>query len=208
METVSTTQRSYGGQTADERVAARRERLVAAATTLLATRGESGTTMTGICAEAGLTERYFYESFRSRDEALVAALDTTARRVAATAVAGVQAASGDQATRVRAGLAAVIDLVVADPAAGRVMVLESTANAALRAHRHELLGWFSDLVSEEAQEIFGADAWPQPRARLHAMAFVAGLAELVAAWLLGEIEVGRDELVDLGSDLFTALARR
>lgn len=208
METVSTTQRSYGGQTADERAAARRERLVGAATALLAERGESRTTMTAICAEAGLTERYFYESFRSRDEALVAALDATARRIAATAVAGVQATSGDPATRVRAGLAAVIDLVVADPAAARVVVLESTANAALRARRHELLGWFSDLVSQAALEIFGDDAWPQPRARLHAMAFVAGLSELVAGWLLGDIEVGRDELVDLGADLFTAVARR
>lgn len=208
MDSVSTTQRSYGGQTADERVAARRERLVAAAASLLAERGESRTTMTAICAEAGLTERYFYESFRSRDEALVAALDTTARRIAAIAVAGVQATPGDPATRVRAGLAAVIDLVVADPAAARVVVLESTANAALRARRHELLGWFSDLVAQEAQGIFGDDAWPQPRARLQAMAFVAGLAELVAGWLQGDVRVGRDELVEIGSDLFTAIARR
>jgi hypothetical protein len=98
--------------------------------------------------------------------------------------------------------------VADDPAAGRVVVLESTANAALRASRHELLGWFSDRVAEEAREIFGADAWPQPRARLHAMAFVAGLAELVAGWLQGDVAIGRDELVDLGSDLFTAIARR
>jgi AcrR family transcriptional regulator len=205
---TSTPQRSYGGQSADERVAARRARLIRAATTLLAERGESSTTMTGICAEAGLTERYFYESFRSRDEALVAALDATARRIAAAAVEGVQATSGDPAARVRAGLAAVIDLVVADPAAARVAVVESTANAALRSRRHELLGWFSDIVSQEAVEIFGDAAWPQPRARLHAMAFVAGLSELVAGWLLGDVDVTPDELLELGADLFTSVARR
>jgi AcrR family transcriptional regulator len=205
---TTTPQRSYGGQTADERVAARRERLIRATTSLLAERGESHTTMTGICAAAGLTERYFYESFRSRDEALVAALDATARRIAAAAVEGVQATAADPVARVRAGLAAVIDLVVEDPAAARVVALESTANAALRARQHELLGWFSDIVSKEALEIFGADAWPQPRARLHAMAFVAGLSELVAGWLLGDVDITPDELLDLGVDLFTAVARR
>lgn len=32
-------------------------------------------TMTEVCARAGLTERYFYESFRNLDELLVAIFD-------------------------------------------------------------------------------------------------------------------------------------
>ena len=35
--------------------------------------------MTAICPEAGLTERYFYESFANRDAALVAALEARHR---------------------------------------------------------------------------------------------------------------------------------
>src|SRR4051812_40220917 len=73
---VSGTERSYGGKTAAERVAERRARLVAATIDVLATSGEAHATMTAVCAAAGLTERYFYESFESLEDALLAALDS------------------------------------------------------------------------------------------------------------------------------------
>lgn len=202
------TTRSYGGQTAHERAAGRRERLVEATIASLAGQGEAGTTMTAVCAGAGLTERYFYESFVSRDEALVAALDAAASRIAQTAVTAVAESDGDPVDRVRAGLSAVLDLLASRPELGRVVVLESSANEALRRRRHELLAWFGDIVAEEARTIFGAQAWPADRARLHAVAFVAGLGELVAAWLLGELGLTPERLVEIGTDLFGATARR
>ncbi|MDP2774022.1 MAG: TetR/AcrR family transcriptional regulator [Nocardioides sp.] len=200
--------RSYGGQSADERVAARRARLVEATITLLAEQGEARTTMTAACAGAGLTERYFYESFGSRDEALVAALDAAALQIAETAVAAVAERQGPPVDRVRAGLSGVLDLLGDHPALGRVVVLESTANAALRTRRRELLVWFGDIVAAEARSIYGARVWPADRARLNAMAFVAGLGELVAAWLLDELDLTPEHLVELGTDLFAATAQR
>lgn len=203
-----TSTRSYGGQTADERAAGRRVRLVDATIRLLAEQGEARTTMTAVCAGAGLTERYFYESFSSRDEALVAALDAAAARIAETAVTAVAASAGSPVDRVRAGLSAVLDLLDEEPAVGRVVVLESTANPALRQRRHGLLRWFGDVVAAEARTIFGERAWPDDRARLHAVAFVAGLGELVAAWQLGELDLTPARLVEIGTDLFAATAQR
>jgi hypothetical protein len=43
---------------------------------------------------------------------------------------------------------------------------------------------------------------------VHGLVFVAGLAELVATWLAGELEMTQDELSRTGSDLFTAVSRR
>ena len=77
--------RSYGGKTAEERAQDRRARLVDATIALLAEHGEAGTTMTAICARAGLTERYFYESFAHREDALLAALDHVCEQIAAAA---------------------------------------------------------------------------------------------------------------------------
>ena len=164
--------------------------------------------MTAICAEAGLTERYFYESFAGRDEALLAALDAVSEEIAATAVAAIEAATGPATERVRAAIGSVVDLVVREPATARVAVVESAANPRLRARRHELVGVFADLVAREAAELFGTDAWPAPRARMHGVVFVAGLAELVATWLAGELDLTAEEVTDAGSDLFTAVARR
>lgn len=200
--------RSYGGKTADERAADRRERLVEAAITLLATRGEARTTMTAVCAEAGLTERYFYESFGSRDEVLIAALDSVSEEIARTTLDAVSTSSGDPAARVRATIAAVVDFVVAAPNKMRVAVVESNANATMRTRRHELLGTFAALVASEAREIFGDETWPEPRDHLQAVIFMAGLSELVASWLLGEIELTPDELVTTASDSLVALMRK
>ncbi len=199
--------RSYGGKSADERATARRARLVDAAITLLATTGEGRTTMTAVCAEAGLTERYFYESFSSRDELLVAALDHVSDDVARTALEAIAATSGEPASRVRAAIGAVVDLVVAAPDTMRVAVIESNANVALRTRRHALLGSFADLVADEARALFGDETWPEPRARVQGMIFIAGLSELVASWLLGEVELSADELTTTASDAFVALLR-
>ena len=67
--------RRYRGVSGDERRADRRRRLLEAGLQLLGTVGWEQTTMTAVCAEARLTERYFYESFRNREQLLLAVLD-------------------------------------------------------------------------------------------------------------------------------------
>src|SRR3954451_18403936 len=56
-------QRTYGGVSADDRIAARREKLLDAGLELFGTRGYAGTGVKDVCRQAGLTDRYFYESF-------------------------------------------------------------------------------------------------------------------------------------------------
>ena len=72
-KTVPAPARSYGGLAMEERVAARRARFVEAGVELFGTQGFRGATVRGICAAAGLTDRYFYESFASM-EALLASV--------------------------------------------------------------------------------------------------------------------------------------
>jgi AcrR family transcriptional regulator len=208
MSGVTTSTRSYAGQTGAERTAARRARLVGATIELLAAQGESRTTVTAICAGAELTERYFYESFRSRDDALVAALDSVSEEIAGTALTAIAASAGSPEDRVRATIDAVVDLVVAAPDKMRVAVIESNANAVMRARRHALLGSFADLVATEARTLFGDATWPPPRDHRQGVIFMAGLSELVASWLLGEVELTPAELASIASDSFVALLRR
>jgi AcrR family transcriptional regulator len=63
--------RSYAGATDAQRRGARRERLLDAGLAIIGTQGYSAATLRAVCAAAGLTERYFYESFANR-EALLA----------------------------------------------------------------------------------------------------------------------------------------
>ena len=62
----------YGGIDARERKAARRETFVEAGLEAFGTIGYARSTIADICKEAGLTQRYFYESFKDKEALLVA----------------------------------------------------------------------------------------------------------------------------------------
>lgn len=200
-------QRSYGGRTAEERTAERRARLVAAAIDVLAERG-AGATMTAICTAAGLTERYFYESFANTDEALLAALDAVADEIAALAVDTLEQTPGSPEERVHTMARAFVDLVVASPAKGRVAVIESNSLPHLRARRAALIGVFADIVAREAVALYGDQAVEPAQARLNGIVYIAGLAELVAGWLNQDIDLSPDDLVETAGDLFGALTQQ
>lgn len=70
---AATEGRAYGGLSGADRVAARRARFIDAGVALFGSQGLRATTVRGLCAEAGLTDRYFYESFASV-EALLGAV--------------------------------------------------------------------------------------------------------------------------------------
>jgi AcrR family transcriptional regulator len=205
---VGTPVRSYGGKTAEQRAQDRRRRLVTATIELLDEHGEAGTTMTAICARAGLTERYFYESFTHRDDALLAALDHVSTEIAAAAVGVLDRTSGSPEDRVHAVMASFVDLVSRQPALGLVAVVHSSATPTLRARRHELIRTFAELVAHEASTLYGEDAWPADRARLQGLVYIAGFAELVAAWLTDEVDMTPEELTATARDLFVTLSRR
>jgi AcrR family transcriptional regulator len=59
--------RRYAGASQADRQTDRRERLVRAAIEVFGRAGREGATVAAICAEAGLTARYFYESFPNRE---------------------------------------------------------------------------------------------------------------------------------------------
>lgn len=201
-------ERSYGGRTASERAAERRARLVRATATVLAERGTARTTMTAVCAEAGLTERYFYESFRHLDEALVAALDDVAERILGLITAVVASTPGTAGERVRAAAESLVGLVVAEPAMVRVAVVHSTGTPVLRERREALVEGFAEAVAAEAAALYGPRAWPAPRALAQARVLVAGLADLVGAWTEGRSDLDAAQLVEVAADLFEQVLRR
>ncbi|MET0840089.1 MAG: TetR/AcrR family transcriptional regulator [Marmoricola sp.] len=199
--------RSYGGRSALERTEERRQRLVEAAITVLAAQGDRST-MTAICQEAGLTERYFYESFANRDAALVAALDHVSDEIATDAVRVLQETDGPVQDRVLAMTRAFAEWASTRPERAIVAVVQSSATGPLRARRHELIRVFADLAAREAAELYGEGAWPADRARVQGIVFIGGLAELVASWLSGEADLDTDQLAGVVADLFVSLGRR
>ncbi|MGN6781164.1 MAG: TetR/AcrR family transcriptional regulator [Marmoricola sp.] len=194
----------YRGLSAAERAADRRERLLDATLAVWAD-PTVRTTMTGICAAAGLSERYFYESFRNLDEALTAVLDAIATEIEQTTQAAAQAAGEDPAARVHASVAAFVQLLVDDPAKGRVAIIESVGMPALRGRRTELLRHFAHRTAEEAHELIGLPRRGSREEEIAGLLFIGGMAELITAWLDGVLEATPEELVEEAARGFLGL---
>lgn len=126
--------RRYRGVSAEDRREARRAALVEAAIRLYGERGFASTSIEAVCAEAGLIKRYFYESFASATDLLVAAFE----RITAALFERIDAADGDD--RVAAMLTAFFTALQAHPQFARVFLVEMSgagpaAEAALEATR-------------------------------------------------------------------------
>jgi AcrR family transcriptional regulator len=204
---VASTTRPYGGVSAEDRRAERRARLIEAGLELLGDRGWAGTTVRGVCAEAGLSERYFYESFGDRERLLAAIFDRVAAEAAKAVLAAVEAAPHDAGAKARAGIDAFVRLLAEDPRRARAMLIESLGNEALQRRREQAFRSFAGLVSEQGRSFYGSDAVAELDAELTAVALVGGLAELVILWLDGSLAVSRERLVDHCAQLFVVSAQ-
>ena len=162
--------------------------------------------MRPICARAGLTERYFYESFSGREELLLAVFDRIIEEATAAVLLAVEDSPHDARAKARAAIAAFVDLMTDDPRKGRVAFVEAMGSEALMQRRLETLRAFAALIAEQGRAFYGRKAVRREEAELTAFMLVGGLAETLIAWLRGELDVPRDRLVDHCARLFVAAA--
>jgi AcrR family transcriptional regulator len=198
--------RPYRGVSAEQRRAERRERLIEAGLEVIAARGWPAATVREVCAEARLTERYFYESFEDRGALLVAVFDHVAERAAQAVLDSVRDAPRDASVQARAAIGAFVDLVAEDPRKARVLFLEAAGSEALAQRRRQAINAFARLVRDEAAEFYKVPGPLLKDAELTAHALVGGLAQLLMAWLSGELKVSRKRLIDHCAELFVAAA--
>lgn len=203
MATATAPTRSYGGESATQRRAVRREQLLAAGLELLGSESED-TTVRGVCERARLTPRYFYESFENLDELLVAIFDRIVAEASTVILAAVEQAPAEAHAKSRAGIGSFVDYLTEDPRRARVAFVEGRALEPLVRRRAAAMRQFSDLLAGQAREFYGAGREAKPLLDLTASLLVGGLAELLMSWLGGDLDLGRDELVEDVTELFVA----
>lgn len=198
--------RVYGGMTGADRRAERRAQLIEAGLDLLGAAEEDRLTVRQVCRRAGLTPRYFYESFADRDELVAAVHEHVVQTIAAATLAAVETAGERPAARIRAGLGQLVRSVAGDPRHGRVLFSVTLTNPLLARRRLESSEFFARLLSGQARRSYGIP--DGPRLELIAQFLVGGLAQTLTAWLAGAIAMTEDEIVAEYVTIFTALAGR
>ena len=137
-----------------------RERILDATEALVAEKGAGAATIEAIVKGAGVSSVTFYEHFRSKEECLLAALDRAVEELRAEVRDAVPAGAGwDE--RVRAGLAALLAAVDAEPArAGLCFVEAQRGGPQLRARFDEALdAAAAELDDPLGQALAGGLAW-------------------------------------------------
>jgi AcrR family transcriptional regulator len=113
-----------------------RERLIAGVAEAIAENGYAGTTIAHITRHAAVSRRTFYEHFTSKDECFIAAYDTVMEQLREH-VAKAFDEQDDWPHAVRAGIAAMLGFLAAEPNLARLSMVESLVAGPVVVERYD-----------------------------------------------------------------------
>lgn len=187
--------RPYRGVTAGDRVASRREALIDAALEVFAAEGWAAISARRVCEQAGLTRRYFYESFDGVDALLGAVFDRITGEVTQAVRFAAADGTGALSDVLRRAVSAGLDVVASPPAKGRFLAASLTVGNSIAAHRARSVDDLAAIV--EAALSTQRDGRPigAREARVTAIIAVGSILSIVDSWLTQEIDLSREEVV-------------
>lgn len=203
------TSRSYDGKSAETRRRARREKLIAAGIRLIGTQGYANTSLNALCQEAGLTKRYFYESFESMEALLVAAFGSISTALQQHVIRHIRAHSRPDAM-IQTGFRGFFEYIQAHPEQGRVYLIEALSVHSLRS---QLLGGGGGEVSafllQTTQQYIPEDADVAPEILAIIAQGAVGAAVFVGQnWIASDFEQPIEELVTAVSEICFGIGQR
>ena len=197
----------YGGVSADERRAARRAQLLGAGLEILGTRGWAQLSVRGVCREAKLSTRFFYESFADLDALAVAVFDDIHRRASAAMLEAVAAAGDAPADQARAAIGTFVHELTADPRRARVVVVEALGSPPLMGRGQDAMRETTRLIAGLGRAIYQPPPEADRLVDVTATLLAGGIAELLVAWMDGSLAIDGETLVDDCAELFMATVR-
>ncbi|MEV0337791.1 TetR/AcrR family transcriptional regulator [Nocardia sp. NPDC050713] len=198
---------SYSGQSVAERQVERRALFFEAALTVFAEKTYAQSSITDLCAAAGLSRRQFYEQYSGREELLVEVYDRIhAQARAAVAEALAAAGTTDTRTLLDAGIRAYVGAVVGDIRKAKVAFVEIVGvSEAVELHRARVRDEWGAVVEVAAAAL--PDVRTPPGGwRVAMAAFIGAVNGVVHQWSLDEPRPPVDVLVDVLTTLLRALA--
>ncbi|MFC7447612.1 TetR/AcrR family transcriptional regulator [Rhodococcus daqingensis] len=199
---MSTERRSWAGTDLEQRQRARREKLLAAGVDLLGGADGPAVNVRAVCRAAGVTERYFYESFGDREEFVRSVYADVGERAREALIAAVGSAETPR-ERASAAVLAFVELMVDHPEMGRVLLLAPITEPALGGRGLELAPSFVVLVQDQ----LGSVADPDER-QMVAVGLVGALTSLFISYLDGTITTDRERFVAHCVELLTGAGER
>lgn len=201
--------RIYKGATPVQRIEHRRTQLVDAAVDVFGTVGYGAATVDHICARAGLSKRYFYESFTDSEALLLACYERCADEIHRAMVDAVVEAADTLDAQLRAALTGYFGAIDADQRRARITLLEilgvSPAVDAAYAAQTER---FAHSVEALAGDSFKSSALTKAQLHIIAQGIIGAITTIATQWLLDHRRRPRAQLIDAAHVLVLAVLER
>jgi AcrR family transcriptional regulator len=185
--------RTYGGESAADRGTRRRRQLLDAGLEIFGTSGYRSATVRGICREAKVADRYFYEQFDHTEALLLASYDEAIARLRAAAVAAIEAAPQASIEDIaRNGLDAFLKVIEVDPRVGRLVWFEVLGvSSTVEAHYLATMRELGDFILAVLLERRRAATWPDDQGGVFNAAIVGGISHAVMTWVAAGMQPER-----------------
>jgi AcrR family transcriptional regulator len=187
----------YRGTSAEQRREERRRRLMDAALDIIGTQGWATTTVRGVCEQAKVGPRFFYESFADLDALAAAVHDEIIDTAIRSSLDALAAAPEGIPAKTRAAVTAILTSVIDDPRRARVAFAEAHGSETLMRRRAAAMRTIADVVADQERALLAPPPGSDTLVRAVSLMITGGAAELILAWLDGGIDVSRDEIIDL-----------
>jgi AcrR family transcriptional regulator len=175
-----------------------RERILSAVAAAAAELGYAEMSVEAVVARAAVSRRTFYEHFKNKEDAFLAAYDTVVRQQARQIRRAYLQETGAQ-ERLRAGIRAYLQCMAGEPEVARMCIVEVlAAGPRALARRSAAMAMFAEIIEDNIHELIPGCR----RAALTAETIVGGIHEVVFSRIL----TGRtDELPGLADDLLATI---
>lgn len=198
----------YAGKAASARQAERREKLLAAGVRLFGSQGFSATSIDAVCAEAGLTKRYFYESFSGSEELLTEAYRAATGEFLQSIMQATTPYLSDSRKLVRAGLQQTFQYVADNPDNARLIMIEAMS---VRSQLGKVYGnaynEFVTLLVGFTKPFLPDEGPGDEILAVMARGAVGAIIHLCQGWIATDFRQPLEELVDGTEHIFGGIGR-
>lgn len=177
--------RAYRGVSIEARRAGRRQKILQAGIAVIGSQGFHATTVKAVCTEAGLTERYFYESFSNSEALLCEAYAHIIRTLRERIAASLQAGQGQPDTLMAAALTSYFSYLRDHPEQARLIMIEILGVSPVVDQQYRrVMEEFAQFLRSTRQALYPGTAQDELHETMVATGLIGAIVNMAMRWML------------------------
>jgi AcrR family transcriptional regulator len=198
----------YAGKEASTRQRERKAKLLSAGIKLIGRGGFAATSIDAVCTEAGLTKRYFYESFTNSEELLRETYQAVTQELINSILKKAGPYLNDSRKLVNVGIHQTFTFVAENPDKGRLIMIEAmSVRSQIGREYGKSYGEFVKLLVGFTKPFLPGDGPGDEILAVMARGAIGSLIHLCQVWIATDFKQPIEELVTGTEYIFRGMGR-